>query len=367
MPRTASRKVVNVADYTMEMVRRDPGGATIPWVLNADGTDPVADAVARTRLQEVVDGLADVVAALQATTSDVTDRVGRLLGHVIVDSAPTTAVTGAFYPATQPVSAAALPLPAGAATQATLANVALEITLQLVLDKLGDLLVAVNGLDITSESIEIASENIALQTDDLEALVAAVRDRLPATLHADGGVKTHAQNVPIDYPDAATLAKVEQVRALLAAPLPVTGPLTDAQARAAPLPVSGTVTISDGSGPVTVDGTVAVSGTVPVSGFPADQKVHDDYATGEVLPDQIGAGAVLTFTFSAAVQLVLVHAYSATATDLARVDPFGGTPSASAGIRALNDVPTFIPVTATVVKVYAPTGMEVSVSGFRRA
>lgn len=38
--------------------------------------------------------------------------------HVIVDSAPTTAVTGTFFQATQPVSAASLPLPTGAATAA---------------------------------------------------------------------------------------------------------------------------------------------------------------------------------------------------------------------------------------------------------
>lgn len=41
--------------------------------------------------------------------------------------------------------------------------------------------------------------------------------------------------------------------------LTVDGPLTDAQLRATPVPVSGTVTITDGSGPVTVDGTVAAT------------------------------------------------------------------------------------------------------------
>jgi hypothetical protein len=41
-----------------------------------------------------------------------------VIGHVIVDTAPTTAVTGTFWQATQPVSAASLPLPAGAATAA---------------------------------------------------------------------------------------------------------------------------------------------------------------------------------------------------------------------------------------------------------
>jgi hypothetical protein len=48
--------------------------------------------------------------SLATNTPDVTDRSARLLGHVTVDSAPTTAIT-----------AAALPLPAGASTEATLA------------------------------------------------------------------------------------------------------------------------------------------------------------------------------------------------------------------------------------------------------
>jgi hypothetical protein len=41
-----------------------------------------------------------------------------------------------------------------------------------------------------------------------------------------------------------------------------------------PVTVDGTVTISDGSGPVTVDGTVAVSGTVPVSGPVTDAEIR---------------------------------------------------------------------------------------------
>jgi hypothetical protein len=42
--------------------------------------------------------------SLASNTPDVTDRAGRLLGHVTVDTAPTTAVTGTFWQATQPVS-----------------------------------------------------------------------------------------------------------------------------------------------------------------------------------------------------------------------------------------------------------------------
>ena len=45
-----------------------------------------------------------------------------VIGHVIVDTAPSTPVTGTFFQATQPVSAAALPLPAGAATSANQAT-----------------------------------------------------------------------------------------------------------------------------------------------------------------------------------------------------------------------------------------------------
>ena len=83
--------------------------------------------------------------SLAANTPDVTDRAARLLGHVTVDSAPavtgtvsvsnfpatqpvslavapTTPVTGTFFQTTQPVSAVSLPLPAGAATQASLTD-----------------------------------------------------------------------------------------------------------------------------------------------------------------------------------------------------------------------------------------------------
>lgn len=56
----------------------------------------------------------------------VTQATGTNL-HVVVDTAPTTAVTGTFWPATQPVSATALPLPANA-TQETGGNLATLVT-----------------------------------------------------------------------------------------------------------------------------------------------------------------------------------------------------------------------------------------------
>lgn len=42
--------------------------------------------------------------SIATNTPDVTDRAARLLGHVTVDSAPTTAVTGTFWQATQPIT-----------------------------------------------------------------------------------------------------------------------------------------------------------------------------------------------------------------------------------------------------------------------
>jgi len=58
-------------------------------------------------------------AALPLPTGAATAAKQLADGHnVVVTSAPTTAVTGTFFQGTQPVSAAALPLPAGAATEA---------------------------------------------------------------------------------------------------------------------------------------------------------------------------------------------------------------------------------------------------------
>lgn len=54
--------------------------------------------------------------SIATNTPDVTDRAARLLGHVAVDNV-SLAVTGTFWQATQPISAASLPLPANAALE----------------------------------------------------------------------------------------------------------------------------------------------------------------------------------------------------------------------------------------------------------
>jgi hypothetical protein len=96
-------------------------------------------------------------------------------------------------------------------------------------------------------------------------------------------------------------------------------------------------------------------------------KTRDGFTSGEVLADQTGAAAVLTFTFAGgAVDLIWVTDTSGSTSAISRVDPFGGTPSASLGIPVLNQTPTPItcPPTASV-QVYAPAGTNIVVYGLR--
>lgn len=158
-----------------------------------------------------------------------------------------------------------------------------------------------------------------------------------------------------------------------------TSGLTDAELRAAAVPVSlatapttpvtgtfwqttqpvsaATLPLPTGAAQNTTltDGSVRVGGTVAV---------QDKFSTGQILADQAGAGAVLTFTFSSPVNLVWVTDSGAVTTNVSRADPFGGTPSATLGIPVLNAAPTPLTVTTSSVKVYAPAGTTISVHGY---
>ncbi len=93
--------------------------------------------------------------------------------------------------------------------------------------------------------------------------------------------------------------------------------------------------------------------------------VLDTNISGEVLDQQSGAGGVLTFTFASAVDLVVVELDGLT-TDVGRVNPFGGVPTASFGIPLRDESPIYIPVTTNSVKVYAGSGTTVNVWGVRK-
>lgn len=109
------------------------------------------------------------------------------------------------------------------------------------------------GDDTTVSTEEVSTLNGAgVAAQHVQRMLAAIRT-------ADG--------TAIDLPgDAGNGLDVDVTR--VQGTVAVSGPLTDAALRATPVPVSGSVTISDGSGPVTVDGTVSVGNlpsTQPVS------------------------------------------------------------------------------------------------------
>jgi hypothetical protein len=134
--------------------------------------------------------------------------------------------------------------------------------------------------------------------------------------------------------------------------------LTDTELRAAPVTVdTGLATQLDALTDVELRAT-----PVPVS---------DDFPAGEVLPDQTGAAAVLTFTFAADVQTVWVYAVDPldlTGTGEVRVQPFVGdtAPSATFGIPVPYGGAFPIPAVTDEVRVFAPAGARVTVYGNRR-
>ena len=92
------------------------------------------------------------------------------------------------------------------------------------------------------------------------------------------------------------------------ATVPVSGPLTDTQLRASAVPVSGAVTITDGSGPVTVDGTVSVGN------FPATQNVAmpDSSASISIAANSTSSGQVTGLNGAGTVTVQLTGTFVAT-------------------------------------------------------
>ena len=186
--------------------------------------------------------------------------------------------------------------------------------------------VAVEDLLISSDVASPTGRSLPVIDADTRASLITAVTRLTSILAAVDGLEGNTTGL-------ATQATLEAARALLAGTLmiagTVTGPLTNSELRAS---------------------------------APA---VKDDYQSGECLAEQTGTGAVLIFTFSAPVHLVHVEGNGAS-TDVARVDPFGGTPTATLGFRASDEVGVYLPVTTSSVKVFAPSGMVIAVNGFRR-
>lgn len=104
----------------------------------------------------------------------------------------------------------------------------------------------------------------------------------------------------------------------------------------------------------------------PVKGDAAgNQRVADDFQGFETLAEQAGAAAVLTFTFAQAVQLVLIESAGAGVTVRAVLGT--QTPSATLGVRVTDESKYLPAINTTTVKVYAPAGATVNVSGWFRS
>lgn len=100
--------------------------------------------------------------------------------------------------------------------------------------------------------------------------------------------------------------------------------------------------------------------------------VVDDYASDLIHSDEIGADAVIDFDMGAAAAMVFVDVDPVAEGDdtayICRVTVDGTTPSAIRGWRARSGQATPIPAPcpAGTVKVWAPTGVSVSVQATRR-
>jgi hypothetical protein len=117
-------------------------------------------------------------------------------------------------------------------------------------------------------------------------------------------------------------------------PLPVTLGLTDAELRATPVPVSGTVTITDGSGPVTVDGTVGITGSVAVTGPLTDAQLRAGAVSVSAASLPLPSGAATETSVAATATAIGAPADAAAGSD-------GATASLIALVkRLLGKIPT---------------------------
>lgn len=104
---------------------------------------------------------------------------------------------------------------------------------------------------------------------------------------------------------------------------------------------------------------------VVVGGSTTQQQVTADlYNDDEYLVDQAGAGGVLDFPFSAAVDVVIVFSKGGVSRAIPN-ESESGAPTATKGAMCDDSVPTYIPRITADVKVWAPNGATVTVWGYR--
>ncbi len=334
--------------------------------------------------------VAGTVAVSNMYAGDVTDRSARLLGHVTVDNQISTtglALDATFAKDVDGGIKVHVQNPSSGA--AGLTDTQLRATP-----------VPVSGTVAISNPTTNPETGLAkqvTQTDGTQKTQVTSLPALPAGANAIGSVSV--SNLPATQPVSGTVTSNIGTTNGLALDATLTGGTAKAINRGG---AKGTTTAADvtsvsvdantqalhtsvtnfpatqpvsiASMPITpVTGTF-FQATQPVSGPLTDTQlrasapaVRDDYQAGQVLADQSGANAVLTFTFAQVVNQVWINADGgAASTAVCRADPFGGTPSSVLGIPVYNQAATPLLVNATLVKIYAPSGQVVSVWGYYR-
>lgn len=273
------------------------------------------------------------------TTMDDTDR----LQIFVEDGTAVQPVSGTFYQVTQPISAASLPLPTGAATSAkqdtldtsvntllkpasTLAAVTAITNVVHVDDNAGSLTV-----DGTVTANLSATDNAVL--DDIALDTEAIKTSLAGTLTVTGG------GGGIQYTEADTDASITGTAALVEgaanALAVLTQPLTDTQLRATPVPISGSVTVDLGanndvivtSGSITATQATGTNLHVVVDSAPTTAVTGTFYQATQPV-SFTGSGDVATQTTLAAMNAKMV-----TGTDIGDVTINNSTGAAAVNIQ----------------------------------
>jgi hypothetical protein len=254
-------------------------------------------------------------ASTEATLSALSGKHPATLGQkamtasmavVIASDQSAVPVSGTFWQATQPVSAASLPLPTGASTEVTLAAASAKLPATLGQKAMTASMAVVIASDQGAVPVSgtfwqatqpvsgtfwqatqpISAASLPLPTGAAtEATLLAESAKLPATLGQKAMAASMAVVIASDQgavPVSGTFWQATQPVSgtFWQATQPVSGPLTDTQLRATPVPVSGTVAVT---GPLT--DTQLRATPVPVSGTVT--------ATGPLTDTQLRASAFL--------------------------------------------------------------------------
>lgn len=198
-----------------------------------------------------------IAAALPAGTN--------VIGHVIVDTAPTTAVTGSFFQATQPVSAASLPLPTGAMQQTggTVALVAGSAVIGHTIADTGST-TAVTG-NVTVVQPTGTNLHTVLDTTSTTAVTQATAANLNATVVGAGAAGSANAGV-------VTIQGIASMTKLLVTPDSVA------------LPANQSVNVNQFGGSAVVTGTGAGGSGIPRVTVSNDTNINPDTAsTGNTL------------------------------------------------------------------------------------